>query len=115
MRLFKNLIILLGSILFLFGNVYALNLHCLVDKYSLSNCSHSFDKNKFYGFTNPAIKSMIKSSPSLIKFNDSHEPNELIENFNRDLINIHILYGQPGLIKTVLSTLEMIYTGGTVN
>ena len=89
MRLLKILIILLGSILFLFGNVYALNFHCRVDKYSLSSRSLPFEKKELNGYINPAINSMIKSSPSLIKFNDSYGPSGLIDNFNRDLINIH--------------------------
>jgi L,D-transpeptidase YcbB len=89
MRLLKTLIILLGSILFLFGNVYALNFHCRVDKYSLGSRSLPFEKKGRNGYINPAINSMIKSSPSLIKFSDTYEPNGLIDNFNRELINIH--------------------------
>ena len=89
MRLLKILIILLGSILFLFGNVYALNFHCWVDKYSLSSRSLPFEKKELNGHFNPAINGMIKNSPSLIKFNDSYGPSGLIDNFNRDLINIH--------------------------
>jgi murein L,D-transpeptidase YcbB/YkuD len=88
MRLLKILIILSGSILFLFGNVYALNLNDQADKYFLSSRSLPFEKKELYGYINPAINSMIKSSPSSIKFNDSYEPNGLIDNFNRDLINI---------------------------
>jgi len=82
MRLLKIQIILLGSILFLFGNVYALNLHCRMDKYSLGNRSLPFDKEKVDGYVHPAVNSMMNSFPSLIKFNDSHE------NFGRDLIYI---------------------------
>ena len=88
MKLLKIFIVLLGSILFLFGNVYALNYYCRVDKYSLTNRSLSFEKNELNGYVNPAINIMIKSSPSLIKFNDSYRPNGLIDNFNRDLTHI---------------------------
>ena len=88
MRLLK-ILILSGSILFLFGNVYALNYYCRVDKYSLTNRSVPFEKKDLNGDINPAIHSMIKSSPSLIEYNDSYEPNGLIDNFNRGLINIH--------------------------
>jgi len=88
MRLLKILIILSGSILFFFGNVYALNLNDQTDKYSLSSRSLPFEKKDLNGYINPAINSMIKGSPSLMKFNDSYGPNRLIDNFNRDLINI---------------------------
>jgi len=88
MRLLKIQIILLGSILFLFGNVYALNLHYRVDKYSLSNRSLHFDKEKVDGYIHPAVNSMLNSFPSLIKFNDSYGNKESIENFSRDLIYI---------------------------
>ena len=88
MRLLKILIILSGSILFLFGNVYALNLNDQTDKYFLSSRSDPFEKKELNGYINPAINSMINSSPSLVQFNDSYEPNGLIDNFNRDLINI---------------------------
>ena len=88
MRLLKILLILLGSILLVFGNVYALNLNDQADRYSLSSRSLSFEKKELNAYINPAINSMIKSSPSLIKFNDSYGPNELIDNFNRDRINI---------------------------
>ena len=88
MRLSKILIILSGSIFFLFGNVYALNLNDQADRHSLSSRSLPFEKNELYAYINPAINSMIKSSPSLIKFNDSYGSNGLIDNFTRDLINI---------------------------
>ncbi len=88
MRLLKILLILLGSILLVFGNVYALNLNDQADRYSLSSRSLSFEKKELNAYINPAINSMIKSSPSLIKFNDSYGPNGLIDNFNRDRINI---------------------------
>ena len=88
MMLLKIQIILLGSILFLFGNVYALSLHCRVDKYSLSNRSLHFDKEKLDGYSHPAVTSMMNSFPSLIKFNDSYGNKESIENFSRDLIYI---------------------------
>jgi murein L,D-transpeptidase YcbB/YkuD len=88
MRLLKILIIFLGSTLFLFGNIYALDFHYLVDKYSLSSRSLFFEKKELNFYINPAINSMIKNSPSLIKFNDFYESNGLIDNFNRDLINI---------------------------
>ena len=88
MRLLKIQIILLGSILFLFGNVYALNLHYRVDKYSLNNRSLHFDKEKVDGYIYPAVNSMMNSFPSLIKFNDSYGNKESIENFSRDLIYI---------------------------
>ncbi len=87
MRLSKILILLSGSILFLFGNVYALNLNDQADKYSLSSRSLSFEKKELNGYINPALNSMIESSPSSIKFIDSYRPNGLIVNFNRDLIN----------------------------
>jgi len=88
MRLLKILIILLGSLLFLFGNVYALNFHCRVNKYSLSNLSLPFEKKELNGYIHPAVNSIIKSSPFLIKFNDSYGNKESIENFSRDLITI---------------------------
>ncbi len=88
MRLLKILIIFLGSTLFLYGNIYALDFHYLVDKYSLSSRSLFFEKKELNFYINPAINSMIKNSPSLIKFNDFYESNGLIDNFNRDLINI---------------------------
>ena len=88
MRLSKILIILSGSILFLFGNVYALNLNDQADRHSLSSRSLPFEKNELYAYINPGINSIIKSSPSLININDSYGPNGLIDNFNRDLINI---------------------------
>lgn len=86
MRLLKILIIVLGSLLFLFGNVYALNFHCRVNKYSLSNLSLPFEKKELNGYVHPAINSIIKSSPFLIKFNDSYGNKESIEIFSRDLI-----------------------------
>jgi murein L,D-transpeptidase YcbB/YkuD len=88
MRLLKILLILPGSILLVFGNVYALNLNDRADRYSLSSPSLSFEKKELHASFNPVIYSMITSSPSLIKYNDSYEPNGLIDNFNRDRINI---------------------------
>ena len=88
MRLMKILTIVLGSILFLFGNVYALNFYCRVDKYSLTHRSLPFDKKEFNCDINPAITSMSKSSASLNNVNDTYGPIGIIDNFNRDLINI---------------------------
>lgn len=88
MRLLKILTLLLGSILFLFGNVYALNFYCRVDKYSLTHRSVPFEKKALNGDINPAINSMIKSLPSSIKFNDIYGSKTLIENFNRDVTHI---------------------------
>jgi murein L,D-transpeptidase YcbB/YkuD len=88
MRLLKIFIILFGSILFFFGNVYAINFLCRVDKYSLTNRSLAFEKKDLNGSINPAFNSMIKSTPSLVKLNDTYGPRGLIDNFHRDLINI---------------------------
>jgi len=88
MRLLKILTIALGSILFLFGNVYALNFYCRADKYSLTNRSLPFDKKAFNCDINPAITSLIKSSASLIDINDTYRPSGFIDNFASNLTNI---------------------------
>jgi murein L,D-transpeptidase YcbB/YkuD len=88
MRFLKIPILFLGSILFFFGNVYAANFLCRVDKYSLSNPSPPFEQKRHNGYINPAINSMIERSFSSIKFNDIYEPDRLIENFNQDLTQI---------------------------
>jgi len=88
MRLLKILTIALGSILFLFGNVYALNFYCRVDKYSLTNRSLPFDKKAFNCDINPAITSMSKSSASLIYINDTYRPSWFIDNLTPNLTNI---------------------------
>ena len=88
MRLLKIFIVLLGSILFFFGNVYALNFYCRVDKYSLTHRSVPYEIKDLNSDINPVINRMIKSSPSLIKFNDPYESNGLIDNFAPNLMNI---------------------------
>ena len=88
MRLLKIQIILLGIILFLFGNAYALDLHCRVDKYSLNNRSLPLVKKQPDGYLHSTVTNMINSFPSLIKFNDSYGNKESIENFSRGLIYI---------------------------
>lgn len=88
MRLLKIFIILFGSIFFFFGHVYAINFLCRVDKYSLTNRSLAFEKKDLNGSINPAINSMIKSTPSLVKFNDTYGPRGLIDNFNREVTHI---------------------------
>ena len=85
MRLLVILLILLGSILFLSGHGYALNLNDPVDNYSLSGCWLPFDKTELNGPINLADNSMFHSSPSLIKFNHSYG---LIHNFNHNRITI---------------------------
>ena len=87
MRLLKILLLLSGSILFFFGNVYAINFLCRVDKHSLSNSSFPFENRKANDYINPTINSMIKSSFSFIKYNDTYGPRGLIDNFNRNLVN----------------------------
>ncbi|MFZ0481949.1 MAG: L,D-transpeptidase family protein [Desulfobacterales bacterium] len=84
----KIQIILLGIILFLFGNAYALDLHCRVDKYSLNNRSLPLVKKQPDGYLHSTVTNMINSFPSLIKFNDSYGNKESIENFSRGLIYI---------------------------
>ena len=88
MRLLKILTIVLGSILFFFGNVYALNFYCRVDKYSLTNRSLPFEKENLNDFFNHEINNRIKSSPSLITSNDANGPSGLFDNLNHGLINI---------------------------
>ena len=88
MRLSKILIVVLGSILFFFGNAYALDLHYRVDRYSMNNYSLPLDKKQLNGYPHPAVNSMINRSFSLIKFSDSYENKESIENFSRGLIYI---------------------------
>jgi murein L,D-transpeptidase YcbB/YkuD len=88
MRLLKILTIVLGSILFFFGNVYALNFYCRVDKYSLTNRSLPFEKKNLNDFFNHEINNRIKSSPSLITSNDTNGPSGLFDNLNHGLINI---------------------------
>ncbi len=85
MRLLVILLILLGSILLLSGNGYALNLNDSVDNYSLSSCWFAFDKKELNGSINLANISMFHSSLSLIKFNHSYG---LIDNFNHNRITI---------------------------
>jgi murein L,D-transpeptidase YcbB/YkuD len=89
MRLLKIFIVLLASIVFSSGHVYALNYYCRVDKYSLTDRSLPFDKKEFNCDINPAINITIKSSPSLINFNNTYGPIGLIDNFAPNLINIH--------------------------
>ncbi len=88
MRLSKILIVVLGSILFFFGNAYALDLHYRVDKYSMNNYSLPLDKKQLSGYPHPAVNTMINRSFSLINFNDSYGNKESIENFSRGLIYI---------------------------
>jgi len=88
MRLFKILILLMGSILFLYGNVYALNFLCRVDKYSLTNRSLPAEKKDLNGYFNPTVNSTINRFLPLIKPNNTKNPSGLIENFSRDLVNI---------------------------
>jgi len=88
MRLSKILIVVLGSILFFFGNAYALDLHYRVDKYSLNNRSLPLGKKQPDGYLHSTVTSMMNSFPSLIKFNDFYGNKESIENFSRDLIYI---------------------------
>jgi len=87
MRLMKILIVVLGSILFFFGNAYALNLYCRVDKYSLSHHSLPFEKKELNDYIHSAVNRMIDGSSPLIKFNDPYGPKGSIEYFNRNLIN----------------------------
>ena len=87
MKLMKILILLLGSILFFFENVYAIDFLCRVDKHSLSHHSLLFENKKVNDYIKPSIKSMTKSSPSLVKFNDTYGFLGLIDNFNRNLVN----------------------------
>jgi len=88
MRLLKIFIILFGSILFFFGNVFAINFICRVDKYSLTNRSLPFGKKDLNDYINPEINSMIKSPPSSIKFNHIYGSKRLIENFNHNVTHI---------------------------
>ncbi len=88
MRLSKILIVVLGSILFFFGNAYALDLHYRVDKYSLNNRSLPLGKKQPDGYLHSTVTSMINSFPSLIKFNDSYGNKESNENFSRGSIYI---------------------------
>jgi len=88
MRLLKIFIVLLGSIVFFSGHVYALNYYCRADKYSLTSRSLPFDKKEFNCDINPAINSMINSSPSLINVNYTYGPSGLIDNFAPNLMNI---------------------------
>ena len=88
MRLSKILIVVLGSILFFFGNAYALDLNYRVDKYSMNNYSLPLDKKQLNSYRHPNVNSMINRSFSLIKLNDSYENKESIENFSRGLIYI---------------------------
>ncbi len=85
MRLSAILLILLGIILLLHSNVFALNLNDQANKYTLSSCSLPFATKELDGHINLADNSMIHSSPTLIKYNN---PYGIIDDFNHNLINI---------------------------
>jgi murein L,D-transpeptidase YcbB/YkuD len=72
MRRWVILFILLGSMLLLSGNSYALNLNGAVDNYSLSGGWLPFDKKELHTPIHLAHNSMIHPPSSLIKFNHSY-------------------------------------------
>jgi len=106
MKLSKIIIVVLGSISFFFGNAYSLDLHYRVDKYSLNNPSLPLSKKKIDSYSHPAVNSLINSSFSLIKFNDSYGNKESIENFSRDLIYIPKQNIETGNSRIVTDTVR---------
>ena len=79
MRRWVILFILLGSMLLVSGNGYALNLNDPADNYSLSSGCFLFNKIELDAPIHLAHNSMIHRFPSSIKFNHSYG---LIDNFN---------------------------------
>jgi murein L,D-transpeptidase YcbB/YkuD len=72
MRRWVILFILLGSMLLLYGNSYALNLNGAVNNFSLSGGWLPFDKKELHTSIHLAHNSMIHPPSSLIKFNHSY-------------------------------------------
>ena len=95
MRLMAILLILLGIILLIYSNVFALNLNDQADKYSLSSCSLPFATKELNGHINLASNSIIPSSPSLIKFNN---PYGIIDDINHNIINIPKIIERPVMV-----------------
>lgn len=90
MRLLNILLILLVSILYLFGFVNALNLNDQADRSALNSCSLSLVDKEQYDPLDPAANGMIHNSISLVKFKNSFEPYELMNKLNRNPIEIPV-------------------------
>jgi len=87
MRLLKILLIFVASI-FLFGNVYALNLNDKGDKYSSNGGSLSSLNKQFNGHSDLTAASMIQPSISLLSYNKIYSRHGFIDDFSLRLINI---------------------------
>jgi L,D-transpeptidase YcbB len=88
MRLLKILMILLGSLFFLIGNVNALNSNSQRDKYSSNNYLLAFVNKHITGNIDLNADCMIQPSPFLLAYNKTHVPYGFIDDFNPNLINI---------------------------
>lgn len=90
MRLFLILSGLLGSVLFLIGFVYPLNLNERGDNFSFTRSSPPSINTEQYIFIDPDINRRIHNAASLVKFNNPLEPYDLMSNLNPNLINIPV-------------------------
>jgi len=90
MRLLTIPLILLTSILCVFGFVNALNLYDEADRSALNSCSLPPVDTEQYDPLDPSANGMIHNAISLIKFKNPFEPYELMNSLNRNPIEIPV-------------------------
>ncbi len=88
MRLLKILFILLASIFFLVGNIFALNIHPRKDIYSSINDPIEFVDKHGTGNLDLNLVSLIQPSPSLFAYNKTNNIRGFTDDFNQNLVNI---------------------------
>lgn len=90
MRLLTIPLILLTSILCVFGFVNALNVYDGADRSALNSCSLLSVDTEQYDPLDPSANGMIHNAISLIKFKNPFEPYELMNSLNRNPIEIPV-------------------------